>query len=132
MDNETFTMRQVSQELGIPVYTIRYFCNHGLVPNVRRARGGRRVFTLEQCDWLKTLCELRECGFRIEELRKYVRLCRNGDETITERKALLTTQKHQLRQEAERINHAIDFLERREELLESILSDSSVEHSQWL
>lgn len=130
-EDETFTMREVSRELGIPVYTIRYFCNHGLVPHVRRTRGGRRVFTAQQYDWLKSLYGLRECGFTIEELKNYARLCRTGDETISERKAILTTQKRQLRQEAERLDQAIDFLERREELLDNILSNPEVEHSQW-
>ncbi len=132
MEEETLTMREVSRELGIPVYTIRYFCNHGLVPNVRRARGGRRVFTAEQCDWLKSLWQLKNCGLKVDELRKYARLCRDGDVTLAERKAILTTQERQLRQEAEDISQAIDFLERREELIDKIINQPTTEHSPWM
>lgn len=132
MEEKTLTMREVSRELGIPVYTIRYFCNHGLVPNVRRARGGRRVFTAEQCDWLKSLWGLKNCGLKINELKKYTRLCRGGDATLAERKAILTTQKRQLRQEVAEINQAIDFLELREELIDAVINEPTIEHNPWM
>lgn len=48
---------------------------------------------------------------KIPELKKYVRLCRTGQKTVPERKALLETQKRQLWQELEDIQAGINFIE---------------------
>lgn len=132
MDNELLTIRQVSQELGIPIYTIRYFCNHGLVPGVKRSVGGHRNFNRAQCGWIGTLYALRRCGFTNKQLKVYRDLCHQGHETLSERKAMLTTQKRQLRQQAEDLDKGIDFIERREELFDEFMKDPSAITSDWL
>lgn len=113
MKEELNTTKQASQILGVPKYTIRSYCNKGLVPHVRRARNGYRIFTPGQVDWLRTIIKLRAAGMGINELKKYVALCRKGNSTIVERKAMLETQKRQLWQELENIQAGIDFIERK-------------------
>lgn len=120
-----YTIGQACDELHVSVYTIRRFCNRGLVPSIKRAKNGRRVFTPEQITWLKTLIHLRESGLSTAELKKYVALCRSGKSGILERKAMLETKKRQLWQELEDIQSNIDFIERKIEIFDKSLSEGA-------
>lgn len=122
---ELHTVKQASEMLEVPKYTIRKFCNQGLVPHVKRARNRYRVFTPEQINWLKTLIHLRESGMSTAELKKYAALCRSGKSSILERKAILETKKRQLWQELEDIQSNIDFIERKIEIFDKNLSEGT-------
>lgn len=122
---EYYTTKQVGKELQISTYAIRRLCNNGLVPHVKRARNGYRIFTPEQITWLRTLIHLRESGMSTAELKKYVALCRSGKSSILERKAILETKKRQLWQELEDIQSNIDFIERKIEIFDKNLSEGT-------
>jgi len=67
----------------------------------------------------------------VDELKKYVALCRRGDSTIPERKAMLETKKRQLWQELEEIHTGIDFIERKTEVLDKAMSGEDQLPSEW-
>lgn len=130
-EEQLCTTKQASEILGVPKYTIRSYCNKGIVPHVCRARNGYRVFTPEQIDWLRTIIKLRAAGMEISDLKKYVTLCRQGDSTIAERKAMLETQKRQLWQELEDAQAGIDFIERKNEVFDKVLRGEEKLPSEW-
>ena len=68
-----------------------------------------------QVDLLEIFLQMRQAGFRPKELRQYSRLYRQGSSTGAKRLAMLTTRKHQLRQEILDRQKAVDFIERQEE-----------------
>ncbi len=115
----TFSLREASQQLSIKPSTLRYFCNKGLIPGVRRNKRGYRVLTQPQIDLAFILLNMKQAGFTTAEIRQYSRLYCRGHATITERTALLTTRKRQLWQEITERQKAIDFIERQEELFQS-------------
>ncbi len=39
-----YTMMQVCQETSMTYQTLKYYCNEGLVPNVKRDKNNRRIF----------------------------------------------------------------------------------------
>lgn len=39
-----YTMMQVCRELNMTYQTLKYYCNEGFVPNVKRDRNNRRIF----------------------------------------------------------------------------------------
>ena len=43
---QTYTIGEVSEMLGITIDTIRYYDKEGLLPFVKRDKGGRRVLSL--------------------------------------------------------------------------------------
>ena len=38
-----YTMMQVCKETGLTYQTLKYYCNEGLVPNVKRDKNNRRI-----------------------------------------------------------------------------------------
>lgn len=127
-----YSVREASQAIGLPPSTIRFYCNKGLVPGVRHRAAGRRVFTEAQVDWLRNLVSLRAAGMSIPELKRYTGLCRKGNSTIPERKAMLETKKRQLWHNLEDIHSSIDFIERRAEIFNRITSGELPEPEEWI
>lgn len=115
MAQSTYTLKEISETLGVPKYTVSRLCNSGLIPHVRRDKGVR-ILTLEQFDLLAILLQMKQHGFSSSELRQYSRLYRQGGSTADQRLAILTTRKHQLWREIKQRQEAIDFIERQEEL----------------
>ena len=80
-----YTMMQVCRELGMTYQTLKFYCNEGLVPNVKRDKNNRRVFDQRDVQWLRDLTCLKKCGMGIQEMRDYLELCLQGESTILQR-----------------------------------------------
>lgn len=121
-EGETLMIRQAAEELGVPVRLLREMCNRGLIPQVRRDGKGRRLFTLEHMALIAVLLGLKKAGFKNAELKRYSRMYRLGEASLSERKAMMETKKRQLWQELEDKQEGIDFLERQVEIIDVELS----------
>lgn len=120
-EDELYSMKVAGSQLGVSASSLRRLCNSGLIPQVRRNKFGFRVLENWQIDYARTLLQLRQAGFKTEDLRRYTRLFRQGANTLEERKAMLETQKRQLWQELDKQRQSIDNLERQIELIEQEL-----------
>lgn len=85
-----YTMMQVCRETDMTYQTLKYYCNEGLVPNVKRDGNNRRVFDERDVKWIKDLVCLKKCGMSIQEMKEYLDLCLQGASTIPLRKEMLT------------------------------------------
>ena len=84
-----YTMMQVCRELDMTYQTLKFYCNQGLVPNVKRDKNNRRVFDEKNVKWIKDLTCLKKCGMSIQEMKEYLDLCLQGESSITSRKEML-------------------------------------------
>ena len=107
---------QVAEQTGFSIDTLRYYERIGLLDDIERNSGGRRVFTEDDVSWLMILRCLRETGMPIQRMIRFAELARGGEETIPERIELL--QEHdrdvdskiaQLRAEQEHIRGKIGY-----------------------
>lgn len=116
MAEKFYTLKEASEILGVPKHTLGRLCGSGLIVHIRRGPRGVRMLTAEQLDLIHILYQMRQFGFGAKEIRRYSRLYRQGESTTEERLAILTTRKHQLREEIRKHQNAIDFIERQEEI----------------
>ena len=84
-----YTMMQVCKETGMTYQALKFYCNEGLVPNVKRDKNNRRVFDERDVAWIGSLTCLKKCGMSIQEMKDYLALCLQGERTIPQRKILL-------------------------------------------
>ena len=73
-----YTMMQVCRELDMTYQTLKFYCNEGVIPNVKRDHNNRRVFDEKDVKWIKDLTCLKKCGMSIQEMKKYLELCLQG------------------------------------------------------
>lgn len=90
------TISEVSKKYEISQDTLRYYEKIGVIPPVHRNESGLRDYTEEDCGWVELAACMRSAGLPLEALAKYVRLCREGDATIPDRRRLLLEQKERL------------------------------------
>ena len=84
-----YTMMQVCKETGMTYQALKFYCNEGLVPNVKRDKNNRRVFDKRDVAWISSLTCLKKCGMSIQVMKDYLALCLQGERTIPQRKICL-------------------------------------------
>ena len=73
-----YTVKQVAEMMEMSAYTIRYYENAGLIPDVDRSGGNARMFSDYTLGWLRLVHCLRMTGLPIEGVKHYIDLCREA------------------------------------------------------
>lgn len=110
VEEKRYTIGQVSDALGIPPSTIRYYEAKGLLPRIERTEGGVRAFTEEDLDWIRLIGHLKLSGMTISEIREFTSLYQQGDETIEERRALVRRRRDEIERQMEELKDTLDFI----------------------
>ena len=104
------TIAEVSKKYGLSADTLRYYERIGLIPPVPRTKGGVRDYGDESCGWIELMKCMRAAGVQIEALIEYVKLFRQGDSTMADRKAILVEQRDQLLSRMAEMQASLDLL----------------------
>lgn len=95
---------------GLSIDTIRYYEKLKLLPKIWRGSNGRRNFSAEHVEWLVLLSSLRETGMPMERMRHFAQLYQSGDETLSERRALLLDHAKQLEKRRAALDRCTELL----------------------
>lgn len=117
-----YTMMEVCRETGMPYQTLKFYCNQGLVPNVKRDKNNRRVFDRHDIEWVKSLGCLKRCGMSIEEMREYLQLCLQGEPSIPARKAMLAEKRARLVEQLAQVQASIDYVDWKQGFYDDVLA----------
>ena len=117
-----YTMKETCQKTGLAYETLKFYCNQGLVPNVKRDSQNHRVFDDRDVAWIISLNCLKRCDMGIAEMKEYLALCQDGEETIPKRKRILEAKRRTLEEEQKRIADAIAYIDRKQSFYEDVLS----------
>ena len=74
-----YSMKEVCEKVGMTYETLKFYCNKGLIPNVKRDQRNYRVFDDQDVAWIKSLSCLKRCGMSMMEMKEYVDLCLKGE-----------------------------------------------------
>ena len=117
-----YTMMRVCKETDMTYQTLKFYCNEGLVPNVKRDKNNRRVFDERDIAWIKSLSCLKNCGMSIQEMKDYLALCLQGEVTIPQRKVMLAQKQEALRETMRQIQESIDYIDWKQGFYDDVLS----------
>lgn len=117
-----FTMMEVCRDADMTYQTLKFYCNQGLVPNVKRDKNNRRVFDEHDVEWVKSLVCLKKCGMSIEEMRDYLQLCLQGKQSIPERKEMLAEKRERLVEQMAEIQASIDYIDWKQGFYDDVLA----------
>ncbi|HWS30546.1 MAG TPA: MerR family transcriptional regulator [Clostridia bacterium] len=104
------TIAEISKRFGLTPDTLRYYERVGLIPRVKRTRGGIREYDEEDCRWIEFVKCMRSAGLPIEVLIEYVDLFQQGEASASARKQLLIEQRDQLAAKMEEMRKTLDRL----------------------
>ena len=105
-----YTVKQAADLLELSPYTIRYYDNIGLIPEVFRGEGNTRLFSDYSMSWLRLVHCLRTTGLSVEGVKHYIDLCLEGDSTIRERAELIFKQEKILREQIRVLRRQMEVL----------------------
>lgn len=117
-----FTMKEACKKTGLTYETLKFYCNQGLVPNVKRDEKNHRVFDERDIAWINSLNCLRNCNMSIQEMREYIALCMEGKSSIPQRKLVLEKKREQLEEERKRILDSLDYIEWKQGFYDDVLA----------
>lgn len=117
-----YSMKEVCNEVGMSYETLKYYCNEGLIPNVKRNENNYRIFDDQDIAWIKSLTCLKRCGMGISEMKQYVNLCLLGNSSIPERKIILAKKKEALLNKLNEINECIAYIDSKQQFYDDVLN----------
>ncbi len=117
-----YTMTQACEKTGLSYETLKFYCNQGLIPNVKRDSLNRRIFSERDIGWINSLSCLKNCGMSIQEMKEYLALCLEGSSSIQRRKVILEGKRQQLQQEQKRIQDSIAYIDWKQAFYDECLS----------
>lgn len=117
-----YTMMQVCKEMNMTYQTLKFYCNKGLIPNVKRDNNNRRIFDERDVKWIKDLSCLKKCGMSIQEMKDYLELCLQGESTIPERKELLMKKQAALRDSIKELEDSVAYIDWKQNFYDEVLS----------
>lgn len=111
---------QVCKETGLTYQALKFYCNEGLIPNVKRDNNNRRIFDERNVKWIKDLICLKRCGMSIQEMKIYLKLCLAGKSTIPQR--LLREKQEALRTAVRELEDSIAYIDWKQDFYSKVLS----------
>lgn len=117
-----YTMKDVCKMANMPYETLKFYCNEGLVPNVKRDKNNYRIFDEKDVAWINSLTCLKNCGMSLQEMKAYLALCLKGPSTIKERKVILEKKRESLLAKIAEIQKSIDYIDWKQGFYDDVLA----------
>ena len=106
-----YTVGEMAKLLGITASTLRYYDREGLLPFVERSSGGIRMFQESDFEWLQVIGCMKKAGMSIKDIRQYIEMALQGDETIAPRLAMFRHQREVLKQQMEELQRTMQMVD---------------------
>ncbi len=124
-----YTMKETCKKTGLNYDTLKFYCNEGLVPNVKRDKHNYRIFDDNNIAWIKSLSCLKNCNMSIGEMKKYLNLCLDGEQTIPERQVILDIKLKELENRMQEIQKSIDYIHWKQGFYNDVLNGKTKYYS---
>jgi len=124
-----YNMKDVCQEVGMTYEALKFYCNEGLVPGVKRDKNNRRIFSKNDVAWIKSLTCLKRCGMSIAEMKEYLALCLQGQPSIPARKLILERKRQELLNAIAGLNECVDYIDWKQGFYDDVLSGKTKYYS---
>ena len=124
-----YSMKEACTLTNMTYENLKFYCNEGLVPNVKRDSRNYRVFDEHDIKWIQSLNCLKSCGMSIAEMKEYLALCMDGEGTIPERKMILAEKKETLLQSIAELQKSVAYIDWKQGFYDDVLSGKTAYYS---
>ena len=88
-----YTITQVSKLTHLTAHALRYYEKEGLLSPVARNESGTRQYSDHDLEWLGLICCLKNTGMSLKQIKAFVSLSAQGDQTLKQRCDMLVSHK---------------------------------------
>ena len=106
-----YTVGEMAKLLEVPPSTLRYYDKEGLLPFVERSSGGIRMFQETDFEWLQIISCMKKAGMSIRDIRQYIELAMQGDDTIDLRLQMFQRQRDALKAQIAEMERTLETVE---------------------
>lgn len=117
-----YTMLQTCDITHMTYQALKFYCNEGLVPNVKRDKNNRRIFDDRDIAWINSLVCLKKCNMSIQEMKEYLALCLQGESTIPQRKEMLAQKQKALIEHIQELQDSVAYIDWKQNFYDEVLS----------
>lgn len=107
-----YTVGEMAKRMGLAPSTLRYYDQEGLLPFVERSGSGMRVFKDSDYEWLQVIECLKKTGMPLKDIRTFIEMAMQGDDTIEPRLVLIRKQREIVKEQIRSLQdtlHTLDF-----------------------
>lgn len=109
-----YTVGEMAKRLGVAPSTLRFYDKEGLLPFVERSNGGVRVFKEADYEWLMIIECLKKTGMPLRDIKVFIEMAIEGDDTIDKRLAMIRNQKASIERQIAELSEIQKVLEFKE------------------
>ena len=124
-----YSMKEACALTNMTYETLKFYCNEGLVPNVKRDKRNYRIFDEHDIKWIQSLNCLKNCGMSIAEMKEYLALCLEGKDSIPQRKVMLAAKRETLLQSISKLQEAVAYIDWKQNFYDDVLSGKTEYYS---
>lgn len=107
----TYSINDVAKQFNISAYTLRFYDKEGLFPFLSRNKTGNREFTESDLEWVRLVCCLKNTGMKIKEIKKYMDLCQEGEDTVEQRKNMYMNHRRCILQKIDDLKEDLNLID---------------------
>lgn len=105
-----YTVGEMAKKISVAPSTLRYYDKEGLLPFVERSSGGIRVFKEADYEWLKVIECLKKTGMPLKDIKTFIEMAMQGDDTIDECLELIMKQRDEVGKQIAELQETMDTL----------------------
>lgn len=117
-----YSMKETCKLTNLTYEKLKFYCNEGLILNVKRDSNNYRIFDESDIEWINGITCLKNCGMSLKEIKEYIKLCFDGEKTINKRKEILKLKKIELEKKIEEINNSIMYIDKKNKYYDDVLN----------
>ena len=132
--DKVYTIREVSEMFNIPVSTLRYYEDEGLLTNVGRSSTNQRIYYEMHINRLRSICCFKRTGMSISQLRDFFNFESDEDNSIDDMIALLECQKKSVEDKLKELHADYDHVQKKIRFYTDIkkASENNLPKRNWL
>jgi len=123
-----YTINEVAKICDISAHTLRFYDKEGLLPFISRNKTGNREFSEQSLDLIKLICCLKNTGMQIKEIKQYIDLCMQGNETSSVRKSMMVDHRKEVARQIDDLKKNLNLIDLKVAFYDSYDANININH----
>lgn len=113
MEQQTYTIREMSERFGLPASTLRYYEEIGLLTDVIHTESKKRIYTQQHIDCMTAILCFKRTGLPIAGIQEFFRLEDDIPGNIDQMVAILEEHEQNIREKIERMESDLEHIQQK-------------------